>query len=189
MTRSRRIYNPLQKDAATFLQTSEETGGVCSLLEIEVAPGGGNMLHYHSTFAEHFTVLSGEFGVQIGKDRFTLKPSESAVAPAMSVHRWYNTTQQTATVQVELRPGSAGFERAIQIAYGLVRDGLADKQGLPRSLVHKAILFDMSDTNVPGFFSVVAPLLRLIAKRAHRHGVDRELVARYCQLAHGGSGS
>ena len=36
-----RIYNPIQKDYATFLETSDETGGEHTLIEIEVAPGGG----------------------------------------------------------------------------------------------------------------------------------------------------
>ena len=40
----RRIYNPIQKDYATFLETSEESGGEHTLIEIEVAPGGGRRL-------------------------------------------------------------------------------------------------------------------------------------------------
>ncbi len=175
----RRHYNPIQKDAVTFLQTAEETNGEYSLLEMEVAPGGGNILHYHKTFAEHFTVVTGEFGVQVGKDVRVLKPGESAVAPAGSLHRWYNTTQQPAIVRVELRPASPGFERALQIAYGLARDGLSNKQGLPKSISHMALLVELSDTNVPGLFSAIAPLLRVLARRARRKGVERELVERY----------
>lgn len=178
---SRRIVNPIQNDAMTFVRTAEETGGAYSLMDMEVAPGGGLLLHYHATFAEHFTVTSGEFGVQIAKDSFVLKPGESAVAPAMTVHRWYNNTNQTATVRIELRPGSTGFERFLQILYGLARDGLCDKKGLPKSLVYKAILMELADTNVPGFFSAVAPLLRMIARRARRKGIERELVDRYCR--------
>ena len=37
----RRIYNPVQKDAATFLETSEETSGARSLIKVEVASDGG----------------------------------------------------------------------------------------------------------------------------------------------------
>lgn len=37
--RQRRYYHPVQKDYATFLQTSEETGGEHTLIEVEVAPG------------------------------------------------------------------------------------------------------------------------------------------------------
>jgi hypothetical protein len=35
-TGRRRYYHPEQKDYATFLQTSEETGGVHTLIEVEV---------------------------------------------------------------------------------------------------------------------------------------------------------
>ncbi len=178
-TPSRRIFNPIQKDAITFVRTAEETGGAYSLLDMEVAPGGGNLLHYHGSFAEHFTVTSGEFGVQIAKDSFVLKLGESAAAPAMTPHRWYNNTGQTATVRIELRPGSTGFERGLQIVYGLAHDGLSDKKGLPKSLVHKAIVLELIDTNLPGFASLIAPLLRAIARRARRKGIERELLERY----------
>jgi quercetin dioxygenase-like cupin family protein len=178
-TYSRRIYNPVQKDAITFVQTSDESGGTQTILDMEVAPGGGNFLHSHSTFDEHFTVVSGEFGVQIGKEHFTLKPGASAVAPIGTLHRWYNTAEETALVRVELRPGSPGFERSLQIAYGLARDGLTNKQGLPRSMVHMALLVQLSDTNVPGLFSALVPILRLLAKRARRTGIERDLLERY----------
>ena len=46
----RRYYHPLQRDYATFLETSEETGGDSTLIEIEVAPGGGNAPHFHKTY-------------------------------------------------------------------------------------------------------------------------------------------
>ena len=42
-TPQRRYYHPIQKDYATFLETSEETGGEYSLIEVEVAPGGGTI--------------------------------------------------------------------------------------------------------------------------------------------------
>ena len=63
----RRIYNPVQKDAATFLETSEETGGERTLIEIEAAPGGGTAPHYHKTYAEHFEVLRGVLEVRVGE--------------------------------------------------------------------------------------------------------------------------
>jgi quercetin dioxygenase-like cupin family protein len=177
----RRIYNPAQKDAVIFLETAEETNGAYSLLQMEVAPGGGNVLHYHKAFAEHFTVISGEFGVQVGKDVRVLRPGQSAVAPAGSRHRWYNTSQQTATVRVELRPASPGFERMLRITYGLARDGQVNQQGLPTNIWHMALLVEMSDTSPTGLFSAVAPLLRALAKLARRRGIERELVERYCR--------
>ena len=72
----RRYYHPGQKDYATFLQTSEETGGERTLIEIELAPGGGNQPHYHLTYDEHFEVPEGALEVQLGKASRTLRPGE-----------------------------------------------------------------------------------------------------------------
>jgi len=57
----RRYYNPVQKDAATFLKTSEETEGEYTLMEIEIAPGGTKP-HYHKTYTESFEVIEGSLG-------------------------------------------------------------------------------------------------------------------------------
>ena len=131
----RQGYNPIQKDTATFLKTAAKTNGASSLLEIEVAPGGDNGLHYHTTFAEQFTVISGAFGVQVGKEIRRSEAGESAVAPAGTLHRWFNTSQQPATVRVELRPGHTGFERVLQIVYGVACDGLTTKDGRSQRLL------------------------------------------------------
>ena len=181
----RRVYNPVQKDAATFLELAEETNGARTLLELEVAPGGGNGLHYHTSFAEHFTAVSGELRVQVGKQEFVLQPGQSAVAPPMALHRWYNPSQQTVTALVELRPGNTGFERSIQIAYGLARDGLMNKHGTPTSMVHLALLVEASDSGLPGIFSMLAPLMRGLAAWGRRRGIERELIERYCVFGAG----
>jgi hypothetical protein len=34
---------------------------------------------------------------------------------------------------------------------------------------------------LPGLFTVAEPLLRLLARRARRKGIDRELEVRYCR--------
>ncbi|MBK8968823.1 MAG: hypothetical protein IPM36_19560 [Lewinellaceae bacterium] len=39
-----------------------------------------------------------------------------------------------------------------------------------------------SDTNIPGVFSLFEPVLRWMAKRAVRKGIDRELEAQYCRF-------
>jgi mannose-6-phosphate isomerase-like protein (cupin superfamily) len=62
----RHIYHPTQKDYATFLETSAQTGGKHTLIEIEVAPGGGTVPHYHLAYSERFEVLEGELEVHLG---------------------------------------------------------------------------------------------------------------------------
>lgn len=177
----RRIYNPIQKDYATFLQTSEETGGERTLIEIEVAPGGGTTPHYHLTYAEHFGVVEGSLEVMVGGETRTLTAGEKAVAPKNTLHNFHNATDETTTFLIELRPGSSGFEKALRVAYGLASDGLSNSKGLPKNLYHTALLFEWGEGRMPGLLGVLEPVFRLLAKRARRKGIDQELEARYCR--------
>ena len=97
-----------------------------------------------------------------------------------SLHRVRNETDAPVTARVELRPGSLGFERAIQIAYGLAQDGLAAKNGAQKNLIQLGLLAEMADTQMTGALRILGPALRALARRARRKGVDRRLIARYC---------
>jgi mannose-6-phosphate isomerase-like protein (cupin superfamily) len=177
----RRIYNPVQKDVATFLETSEETGGERTLAVVEVAPGGGTRPHYHKTYAEHFEVIEGTLEVLVGRETRVLRAGQKAVVPKNTLHRFHNATGETVTFLCEMRPGQPGFKKIIRVGYGLARDGLTRSDGIPKNLYHMALLLDWSEIRVPGFFTVIEPLMRLLAKRARRKGIDRELEARYCR--------
>ena len=128
-----KLYNPVQGDWIVFGQTAEDTGGELMSGELVVAPSGGNPLHVHPLQEEHFEVLSGTFGVQIGDERRSLGEGEEAtVAPGMP-HRWFNEDdQQEARVSVELRP-ALNTETFFETAYGLARDGKTDENGDPTS--------------------------------------------------------
>jgi quercetin dioxygenase-like cupin family protein len=84
-TGKRRYYHPAQKDPATFLQTSEETGGERTL--VEVAPGGGTPPHYHKTYDEHFEVLEGVLELRVGGDTRNLHAGQKALAPKNTLHK------------------------------------------------------------------------------------------------------
>lgn len=180
-TARRRIYNPIQKDYATFVETSEESGGERSLIEIEVAPGGGTPPHYQLTYAEHFEVLEGTLQVMVGDETRTLAEGEKATVPANTLHNFHNATGETTTFLVEFRPGHGGFEKALKVAYGLAADGRSNPSGLPKNLYHTALLFEWGEGRMTGVFRLVEPVLRLLAKRARRKGIDRKLEARYCR--------
>jgi quercetin dioxygenase-like cupin family protein len=175
----RRYYHPGQKDYATFLETSEETGGERTLIEIELAPGGGNQPHYHLTYDEHFEVLDGTLEVQLGKASRTLRPGEKAIAYKTVLHRFRNPTEESARFLVELRPGHSGFERALKVAYGLAADGLAAANGAPKNPYHLALAFEWGEGRLPGVFAALQPVFRVLARRARRKGIDRELEERY----------
>lgn len=175
----RRYYNPLQKDYATFLETSEETGGDRALIEIEVAPGGGNDTHFHKTCEEHFEVIEGSLEVLVGDETRTLRPGEKAVAGKNVLHRFRNPTDAPTRFLVELRTGSTGFEKAVKVGYGLAADGLTGPNGAPKNPYHLALLLEWSEIRMPGIFTVAEPLFRLLAKRARRKGIDARLEDQY----------
>ena len=131
----RRYYHPIQKDYATFLKTSEETTGEYTLIEVEIAPGGGNVPHYHKTYDEHFEVLEGALEVLVGKETHTLRPGQKAVAKKNVLHRFRNTTEERTKFLVELRPSHTRFEKALKVAYGLASDGRARADGTPQEFL------------------------------------------------------
>lgn len=176
----RRHYHPIQRDYVTFLETSAETGGARTLIEVELAPGGGNPPHYHLAYDEHFEVVRGTLGVVVEGRALTLGPGDTATAPLNTRHNFHNPTAEPTVFLVTLTPGSTGFERSLQIGYGLARDGLASARGIPRDLAHLALLLEMGDMRMPGALALLGPLLRFLARRARRRGLDRQLVARYC---------
>lgn len=175
----RQIHNPVQRDSAVFIQTSAESGGERTLIEIEVAPGGGTTPHYHLTYDEHFEVTQGALDVTTGGTRRTLGPGDKAVARRNTLHNFHNSTDRPTTFLIELRPGSEGFEKALTVAYGLARDDQVRGNGLPRNPLHLALLLEWGEGRVPGIAALLTPVFRLLANEARRRGIDRQLEARY----------
>lgn len=175
----RKIYNPIQKDAVTFLKTHSDTNGEYTLVEVELADGGGVGLHYHKTYAEKFTATEGEVQVQLGKTIRILKKGDAATAAANINHLFRNRSGKPAKFLVELRPASRGFEQSLQIGYGLAGDGLCKPNGFPKDKLALAWLFDISESNLPGWMSIFEFILHKQAKKARVKGIDKELMERY----------
>lgn len=178
----RRFYSAVQKDAATFLETAAESGGERTLLEVELEAGGGNGLHRHRSYDEHFEVIEGELTVHLDGGVHTLGPGETATAPLGSLHCFSNASDERALFRVELRPGHRGFERALQVGYGLATDGRTNRTGVPRNPLAFALLLEWSDVEPSGAARGIVPVASKLAEMARRRGLDRELIARYCRV-------
>jgi quercetin dioxygenase-like cupin family protein len=177
---TRTIYHPTQRDSATFIKTSAETGGEYSLLEIELEPGGGNALHRHTAYSERFTVIDGELGVEVEGQTRILRPGDSALVPIGSAHRFFSVEGSRARFNVELRPGHTGMEQTLRIGYGLAVDGQVNAKGHPSSPLHLAVLVELGGMGFVGPMALLAPLFRALAHLARRRGVLQALILRYC---------
>jgi len=98
-----------------------------------VAPGGRVTPHFDIGYAEHFRGRQGRLGLQIGEQTRTLGPGEEALAQPGQLHAWRNDASEPAVAVVELRPGHAGSEKALCVAYRLAADGM------PRNPLHAAL--------------------------------------------------
>jgi len=178
----RKIYNPIQKDQVIFLKTHADTNGECTLVEVELADGGGVGLHYHKTYSEKFDCLEGEVEVRLHKTFYTLQPGQSAIAEPNTNHLFRNRSGKPCKFLVELRPASRGFEQSLQIAYGLANDGETKPNGFPKDRLTLAWLFQISESNLPGWMSLFEFILRRQAKKAIRMGIEKKLIDRYVRF-------
>ncbi len=176
------IINPLYKDTVTFVKTSAESDGKISEMEITLLSGGKNPIHYHKSYSETFTAIDGDLGLGLGKGKKKiLKPGNAYTVDPNNLHYFFNPTNKEIKFKSVLEPGHEGFENSLRILYGMAADGMTDKNGIPKSIQHKAIVAIMADMNIPGFFTLISPLLKRIARKAKNSGVEQELIDRYCK--------
>lgn len=137
--------------------------------------------HYHKSYTETFHVLEGELTVRVGSKLVTLGKGESVTIPLKTVHTFSNKTAQPVKAIVEARPGHQGFEDGLIIMYGLASDGKTTKTGLPKSMAHLALLMYMGDIRFAGGMAVLNPIMRWMAKKAIKQGLEKALVDAYCR--------
>lgn len=172
----RTIYNAGGNYETTFLKTGAESNGRYELLRVAVEPDGGNEWHYHRTFGEQFTVLTGELTVGLDGTETVLSAGETATAPPGRLHYFRNHTGAPATVMVQATP-AAGLEKSIRVAYGLANTGQWEKDALfPRNPWHLFLLLGYSETYLPHLPGPVQePLVDALARIAQWKGEDRAL--------------
>jgi hypothetical protein len=125
-------------------------------------------------------VLEGEITVRSGSQLKKLRPGQSFTVPPGTKHCFFNAQNMPVRAVIEFNPGSEGIENSIKIAYGLARDGQCNAKGLPKRLDHTALLLDIGEGKIPGFLSLLMPVMRMLARKARARGVEKELLEKYC---------
>ena len=174
------IVNPIIGDEVTYVQTSNETNGEKTVLKLKLVPGGGNAKHYHTSFDATFELIEGSLNIQVGKNKTILAIGDKVTACKNELHCFYADPDQSATFQITTVPGNSGFENAMAITYGLARDGETNRKGIPK-FKYVPVLFTMSDTNIPGIFSLLGKYFARKAKKPKSIQLQEELINKYCQ--------
>lgn len=71
----------------TFKAVPQDSSGLL-IIENTFQARGGPARHLHYDQDEWFYAVEGEFIIEVGQDRFTLKPGDSLLAPRQVSHVW-----------------------------------------------------------------------------------------------------
>ncbi|HZR84282.1 MAG TPA: cupin domain-containing protein [Candidatus Binatia bacterium] len=177
----RTIENPVTGERATFVETAGESDGARSILEVEVAPGGGVPTHRHADHDERIAVLEGEIEVTVAGVRSRLRAGEHVVIERGTVHGWRNPSpDRKLRMRGGMTPGHPGFETALRVLFGLGRDGGLRPTGLPRRFTDLALVADWDPSLLAvGARQLLLPWIRWTAGRARARRRAAELLRRY----------
>jgi quercetin dioxygenase-like cupin family protein len=191
----RTITNAVMKDSIHFHEYGYENSGHATIATLTCAPGGGPPMHYHNTYTERFKAIDGNLVLYLDgtseEHKIVLKPGESAEVPIGHAHRFTceedglpvdseGKRKEVITFEGSVWPSHAGFERSLYIMYGLANDGLANSEGVPKNVVHLALIAEMSDMRFPGWNGAVVNWLgKGLAWWARWMGEEERLLEKY----------
>lgn len=110
----------------------------------------GAPLHYHLNFVETFEVVGGKLEMLVGgtKSKRTVSPGEYVSIPRGILHSFSNPNSEPAEFCTEVAPAEE-FEKFIRSMYGLANDGATNADGMPKNLLHLALILDYADLHFP----------------------------------------
>jgi mannose-6-phosphate isomerase-like protein (cupin superfamily) len=87
-----------------FKVSSAETAGGMFLMEHDNLTKGGPYRHFHPAQDEYLYALEGEFRVEIGTEKLTLKPGDSVLMPRKVPHVWAQTSDTPGKLLIAFTP-------------------------------------------------------------------------------------
>lgn len=101
--------NTLQAKSTPCKVSNEDTGGACTIFEMNALPRSGPFRHVHHREDEWYYVLSGEFLFRAGDEEHQLVTGGSIWLPRGIPHVWANTASSDGKLILMCQPG--GFEK------------------------------------------------------------------------------
>lgn len=176
----RTIEYPVEGVRLTFLETAQETGGARIVLRMVVAPGGGVKPEVHTKFTESYEVLEGALAFELGGSSIRLAPGTTLSVPPGARHGLRNDTESPVTVRVVATPGTLA-ERGLRAYFGLCRDGMVTKAGMPKNPFIGAIILDATGTYFPPLPVWISRVLFAALAAVGRRIGGEEVLARYLE--------
>ena len=96
-------HRPLGISRIDFKVTPQDENGPL-ILENTFHAKGGPARHLHYDQDEWFYAAEGEFVLEVGQERFTLKPGDSVLAPRRVPHVWAHVGEGTGRILIAFMP-------------------------------------------------------------------------------------
>lgn len=80
----------IRNDEMTYRAYGYETGGIYSLIEMTIGPGGGPPVHVHTEDDESFLILEGRFLIIRGDEQREVGPGDYVYGPRGVPHGFTN---------------------------------------------------------------------------------------------------
>ncbi|MFV8829599.1 cupin domain-containing protein [Alkalihalobacterium sp. APHAB7] len=179
-TIERTIVHGITGEEITFVECCHETNDEYLFIRVKLPPEGeGPPLHYHLAFEEMFEVEEGELTVTVRDKEMKLTPRDQVTIPVGVNHRFTNSSNEPVTFTVRLTPGHQ-FEESMRIGYGLIEDGKVNEKGMPKNIIHTALILKMQDTYICEIPKPVQYLLfNNLANLGRWLGVEKALMKKY----------
>ena len=87
----------------TFKIVPQDSAGLL-VIENSFRAKGGPARHLHHTQDEWFYAVEGEFVIEVGQERFTMKPGDSLLAPRQVPHVWAYVGETTGRMLIAFMP-------------------------------------------------------------------------------------
>ncbi len=95
--------------------STADTGGALFLFQHKDMGKGGPPRHVHHEQEEWFYAIEGEYRIEVGDERFLLRPGDSVLAPRKVPHVWAHISNHPGTLLTALTPAGT-FETFIRDA-------------------------------------------------------------------------
>jgi mannose-6-phosphate isomerase-like protein (cupin superfamily) len=172
------IENPVTGDSMVVLQSTHVMGGNSFTAKFTLPAGShGTPLHYHNNLLETFEVLSGALEMELGEkgNIKILLPGEVVYVPAGMYHSFRNSSENEVVFVSSVHPAGE-FEQFIRAMYGLAIDGKVNPSGMPKNLLHFALVIQKADlviVGIPVFIQKV--IIGSLAALARSLGMESSL--------------
>ncbi|HST85185.1 MAG TPA: cupin domain-containing protein [Kineosporiaceae bacterium] len=166
------VENPVTGERG-IIQHSPADNHSALVADLYARPGAAVVgEHVHPGATESFTVVRGRLGMRIDGEDSEAGPGTRVVIPPNTPHDWWNISDETTWVIVEVAPGRR-FEQMIRNLFGLAAAGRTDDTGRPGLLQAALLAREFDDTirftSPPR--ALQKPLFTVLAPLARRRGL------------------